>query len=283
VGEECGADYGREATDNAFGSEEISVTTPEKSVVRSPWFEPALPRMLAHRGLAVDAPENTLLAFVKALAAGATYLETDVHASKDGVAVLSHDPNLVRTAGHKVRVNQLTLAQLRTIDLGEGQTFSTLSELLDAFPEARFNIDIKSLDAGRPAAEAILRAGATNRVLITSFNAKRRHSAVKLLPGVASSCSPGEIIIAVIGAKLRLSAVVRWALRHVTAVQVPVRSVGVRIATRGVIARFHEAGREVHIWTINDVAQMKRLLDLGVDGLFTDRIDLALGLLGKNT
>ena len=239
--------------------------------------------MLAHRGLAVDAPENTLLAFVKALAAGATYLETDVHASKDGVAVLSHDPNLVRTAGHKVRVNQLTLAELRKIDLGEGQTFSTLSELLDAFPDARFNIDIKSLDAGRPAAEAILKAGATNRVLITSFNAKRRHSAVRLLPGVASSCSPGEIIIAVIGAKLRLSAVVRWALRHVTAVQVPVRSAGVRIATRGVIARFHEAGREVHIWTINDVAQMKRLLDLGVDGLFTDRIDLALGLLGKNT
>jgi glycerophosphoryl diester phosphodiesterase len=282
VGEECRADNGGKATDNDRGSEEISVTSPEKSALRSPWFEPALPRMLAHRGLAVDAPENTLLAFVKALAAGATYLETDVHASKDGVAVLSHDPNLVRTAGHKVRVNQLTLAQLRKIDLGEGQTFSTLSELLDAFPQARFNIDIKSLDAGRPAAEAILKAGATNRVLITSFNAKRRHSAVKLLPGVASSCSPGEIIIAVLAAKLRLSAVVRFALRHVTAVQVPVRSAGVRIATRGVIARFHEAGREVHIWTINDVAQMKRLLDLGVDGLFTDRIDLALGLLGKN-
>ena len=256
---------------------------PEKTSTRSAWFEPALPRMLAHRGLAVDAPENTLLAFVKALAAGATYLETDVHASKDGVAVLSHDPNLVRTAGRKVRVNELTLKQLREIDLGEGQTFSTLAELLDTFPEARFNIDIKSLDAGRPAAEAILRAGATNRVLITSFNAKRRHSAVRLLPGVASSSSPGEIVIAVIGAKLRLSAVVRWAFRHVTAVQVPVRSAGVRIATRGVISRFHAAGLEVHIWTINDVAQMKRLLDLGVDGLFTDRIDLALGLLGKSS
>jgi glycerophosphoryl diester phosphodiesterase len=257
------------------------VTQPNKTSARSPWFEPALPRLLAHRGLALDAPENTLLAFVKALAAGATYLETDVHASKDGVAVLSHDPNLVRTAGRKVRVNELTLKQLRQIDLGEGQTFSTLSELLDAFPEARFNIDIKSLDAGRPAAEAILKARATNRVLITSFNAKRRHSAVRLLPGVASSCSPGEIVIAVIAAKLRLSAVVKWALRHVTAVQVPVRSAGVRIATRGVIARFHAAGKEVHIWTINDVPQMKRLLDLGVDGLFTDRIDLALGLLGK--
>jgi glycerophosphoryl diester phosphodiesterase len=257
------------------------VTDLKKASARSPWFEPALPRLLAHRGLAVDAPENTLLAFVKALSAGATYLETDVHASKDGIAVLSHDPNLVRTAGRKVRVNELTLAQLREIDLGEGQTFSTLSELLEAFPDARFNIDIKSLDAGRPAAEAILRAQATNRVLITSFNAKRRHAAVKLLPGVASSSSPGEILIAVLAAKLRLSALVRWALRHVTAVQVPVRSAGVRIATRGVISRFHAAGLEVHIWTINDVTQMKRLLDLGADGLFTDRIDLALGLLGK--
>jgi glycerophosphoryl diester phosphodiesterase len=258
------------------------VSEQETPAVRSKWFEPALPRLLAHRGLAVDAPENTLLAFVKALAAGATYLETDVHASKDGIAVLSHDPNLVRTAGHKVRVRELTLTQLRKIDLGEGQTFSTLSELLEAFPEARFNIDIKSLDAAKPAAEAILKAGAVDRVLITSFNRKRRHSAVRLMPGVASSCSPGEILIAVIAAKLRLQAVIRWAFKHASAVQVPVRSAGVRIATRGVIKRFHDAGLEVHIWTINDVATMKRLLDLGVDGLFTDRIDLALGLVGRS-
>jgi glycerophosphoryl diester phosphodiesterase len=234
--------------------------------------------MLAHRGLAIDAPENTLLAFLKALAAGAQYLETDVHASKDGVAVLSHDPNLVRLAGHKARVNELTLAELREIDLGEGQTFNTLSEALEAFPEARFNIDIKSLDAGKPAAEAILKAKATNRVLITSFNARRRHAAVSLLPGVASSPTPGAIILALIGAKLGISPVVRFAFRHVSAVQVPVRGAGFRIATRRVISRFHAAGMEVHIWTINDVATMKRLLDLGVDGLFTDRIDLALGL-----
>ncbi|HEX4059042.1 MAG TPA: glycerophosphodiester phosphodiesterase [Galbitalea sp.] len=260
-------------------TEPDSARLPDRASTRSAWFEPALPRLLAHRGLAVDAPENTLLAFVKALAAGATYLETDVHASKDGVAVLSHDPNLVRMAGRRVRVNELTLKELRKIDLGEGQSFSTLSELLDAFPEARFNIDIKSLDAARPAAEAILKAKATGRVLITSFNRKRRHAAVRLMPGVASSPSPGEILLAVLAAKLRLSAVVKFAFRHVTAVQVPVRGAGVRIATRGVISRFHAAGLEVHIWTINDVATMKRLLDLGVDGLFTDRIDLALGLL----
>ncbi len=257
------------------------MATPETTSTPSPWFEPARPRLLAHRGLAIDAPENTLLAFLKALALGATYLETDVHASKDGVAVLSHDPNLVRTAGRKVRVNELTLEQLRQIDLGEGQTFSTLSELLDAFPDARFNIDIKSLDAARPAAEAILKAKATDRVLITSFNAKRRQAAVRLMPGVASSPSPGEILVAVLAAKLRLTALVKFAFRHVTAVQVPVRGIGIRIATRGVISRFHAAGLEVHIWTVNDVATMKRLIDLGVDGLFTDRIDLALGTFGS--
>lgn len=220
---------------------------------------------------------------MKALAAGATYLETDVHASKDGIAVLSHDPTLIRLAGHRARVNELTLAQLRKIDLGEGQTFSTLSELLDAFPEARFNIDIKSLDAAKPAAAAILKANAVDRVLITSFNRKRREAAVRLMPGVASSPPPGEIFVAVLAAKLRLSAVVKFAFRHVTAVQVPARGAGIRIATRRVIKSFHDAGLEVHIWTVNDVATMKRLLDLGVDGLFTDRIDLALGLTRKRT
>lgn len=234
--------------------------------------------MLAHRGLAIDAPENTLLAFLKALALGAEYLETDVHASKDGIAVLSHDPNLLRVAGRKVRVSELTLAQLREIDLGEGQTVNTLAEALDAFPEARFNIDIKSLDAARPAAEAILAAHATRRVLITSFNARRRHAAVSLLPGVASSPAPGQIVLALIGAKLGVNPLVRFAFRHVNAVQVPIRGVGFRIATRRVISHFHAAGMEVHIWTVNDVATMKRLLDLGVDGVFTDRIDLALGL-----
>jgi glycerophosphoryl diester phosphodiesterase len=249
---------------------------------RSAWFEPALPRMLAHRGLAVGAPENTLLAFLKALALGATYLETDVHASKDGVAVLSHDPNLVRLAGQKVRVSDLTLAQLREIDLGDGQTFNTLTEALEAFPDARFNIDIKSLDAARPAAEAILKARATGRVLITSFNERRRNAAVRLLPGVASSPSPGQIVLALVGAKLGMSWLVRFAFRNVSAVQVPAHGAGFRIATRRVISRFHAAGLEVHIWTVNDVATMKRLLDLGVDGLFTDRIDLALGL-GRTT
>ena len=114
------------------------------------------PRIIAHRGLALDAPENTLLAFLRALNAGATHLETDVHASADGVAVISHDPDLGRVAGRSVNVGQLTMPELRRVDLGHGQGFCSLAEALDAFPQARFNIDIKDEASAAPAAEAMV-------------------------------------------------------------------------------------------------------------------------------
>ena len=117
--------------------------------------------MFAHRGLATEAPENTLLAFAKALALGIRYLETDVHASADGVAIISHDPDLKRLTGRDVRIEQLTAAELARIDLGEGQTFTTLAAALDAFPDARFNIDIKAEAAATPAAAAATSARRT--------------------------------------------------------------------------------------------------------------------------
>jgi glycerophosphoryl diester phosphodiesterase len=234
--------------------------------------------MLAHRGLAVDAPENTLLAFLKALALGADYIETDVHASKDGVAVICHDPDLKRVAGRDVRLRDLTVKELKEIDLGEGQTFSTLAEALDAFPDARFNIDIKSADAAGPAASAIIAARAVGRVLIGSFNERRRRSAVNLMPGVATSAAPGLVLVALVGAKLGLRPIVRLALRGIDAVQVPMRTAGFTIVTRRVIDSLHSVGVEIHIWTINEASTMQRLLDLGVDGLVTDRVDVALGL-----
>jgi glycerophosphoryl diester phosphodiesterase len=245
------------------------------------WFEPTLPRLLAHRGLAIDAPENTLLAFLKALALGARYLETDVRSTRDGRAVICHDPDLIRVAGRPDKVSDLTLAQLREIDLGEGQTFCTLDELLEAFPDTRFNIDIKSLDAAKPAAQAILKARATQRVLITSFNEKRRRTTVALLPGVASAAPPHSILLAVIGVHLRFAALVKFAVRNVDVVQAPISGAGIRIASRRFIAKMHALGLEVHIFTINDAPTMTRLLDLGVDGLFTDRVDVAIDLTGS--
>lgn len=242
------------------------------------FLEGAPPRIIAHRGLALEAPENTLLAFLKALSAGATHLETDVHASADGVAVVSHDPDLSRVAGRSVEVGRLTMAELRRIPLGEGQGFCSLAEALDAFPEARFNIDVKDERAALPAVTAIREARATGRVLITSFSRERRRAVADAFPGVATSPSVPEFVPALLSAKLGLAGLVRRHLRGFAAVQVPERRGPVRVVTPRMVRAVHAAGAEVHVWTVNDPAAMTRLLDLGVDGIVTDRCDVLKGL-----
>lgn len=232
--------------------------------------------MLAHRGLALEAPENTLLAFLKALTLGVTHLETDVHASADGVAVISHDPDLRRLAGRDVRVSQLLMSELRRIPLGEAQTFCSLAEALETFPEARFNIDVKSVDAVRPTVRAIREANARDRVLIGSFSAARRLGVVRELPGVATSLSANAVPSLVAAARVGATPAVRRMLRGAHAVQIPTRIGRLATMTERSVRTIRAAGAEVHAWTINDPTEMSRLLDLGVDGLVTDRADLAL-------
>ena len=240
------------------------------------FFTPAPPRVLAHRGLAIDAPENTLLAFAKALAVGVTHIETDVHVSADGVAMISHDPDLRRVAGRTARVEHLTAHELRRIDLGDGQNFSSLAEALDAFPEARFNIDIKIGAAVAPTVDAIRSAGAVSRVLIGSFSPARRLAAVRMLPGVATSVSSRGALAAVASASAGGGPALRRILRDVQAVQLPPSVLRMKPFSPRAVRAFHAAGVEVHAWTINDVDAMEALLDAGVDGLVTDRADLAV-------
>jgi glycerophosphoryl diester phosphodiesterase len=238
--------------------------------------------VFAHRGLAAvtatseGAPENTLLSFAAAIALGVDYVETDVHASKDGVAVISHDPTLTRVAGLKAKVSDFTMAELRDIDLGGGQNFCSLGDALDTFPETRFNIDVKSSDAIAPTAAIIREARAVDRVLVTSFSEARRSAVVSLLPGVATSCGATRFARALAAAKVRSGGALRAILRDVDAVQVPTRYGPLEITSPAMVDRLHGAGVEVHVWTINDPIQMTALLDAGVDGLVTDRADLAL-------
>lgn len=248
---------------------------PQKSSAAT-YLSPARPRVFAHRGLALEAPENTLLSFAKALAAGVTYIETDVHVSADGFAVIAHDPDLTRVAGRNVRVEQLTLSELRRVDLGHGQSFSSLAEVLDAFSETRFNLDIKVAGAVAPTVDAILAAGASQRLLVSSFRDSRRLRAVAALPGVATSASAGTFVRALLAGKLGSSALVARALRKIDAVQVPERALGLRVTTQKMLRQLHAAGVEMHVWTVNDPARMRELLELGVDGIITDRADLAL-------
>lgn len=227
----------------------------------------------------MTAPENTLGSFAAAIAAGATGLETDVHASSDGIAVLSHDPDLSRLGGRADAIGSLTLAELQSLDLGGGARFATLAELLAAQPEARVNIDLKDAPGVRAAAAAILGAGASDRVLVTSFDERRRREAMRLLPGVATSASARILLVALLAAKLGIGPIVRAALRDVDAVQVPERAIGLRITTARIVRAFQRAGVEVHVWTINSEADLRRLADLGVDGVVTDRTDVAAAVL----
>lgn len=232
------------------------------------------PRVIAHRGLALDVPENTLLAFARALSARATHLETDIHASADGVAVIAHDPTLSRVAGREVPIAQLTMSELRRIDLGHGQGFCTLAEALDTFPEARFNIDVKDARAAAPAVDAIRAARAVDRVLITSFVPARRRAVTDQLPDVATSPAVSEFLPVLTGAKLGVAPLLRHSLRGFAAVQIPERRGPLQLVTRRTVDRIHAAGAEVHVWTVNDPGDMVRLLDLGVDGIVTDRCDV---------
>lgn len=202
-----------------------------------------------------------------------------MHASSDGAAVICHDPDLSRVAGSSATVRELTLPVLQKIDLGHGQSFTTLAEALHAFPETRFNIDIKSPDAVAPTVAAILDARATDRVLVTSFSEMRRRAAVRQLPRVATSASSVRFAAALAAGKSGVTPLLRRALRGIDAVQVPERYSGVTIVTERMIRQLHSAKVEVHVWTVNDAPAMHRLLDLGVDGIVTDRADIALGVL----
>ena len=233
------------------------------------------PRVLAHRGLAIEAPENTLLSFAKALALGVNIIETDVWASADGLAIISHDEDLKRVAGRDVRVDQLTARELSRIPLGEGQGFVTLSEALEAFPDARFNIDLKTDQVVDPAVDAITAAQASNRVLLTSFRERRRGAAIRKLPDVATSLSIESVARLLVALRTRKSAAKRI-LAGIAAVQIPERWSILPVLSPGLISLVHSYDVEVHVWTVNEEADMRRLLDLGVDGLVTDRADLAV-------
>lgn len=242
----------------------------------SRYLDAPRPRVLAHRGLALDAPENTLLAFERALAVGAGYLETDVRLTRDGVVVIAHDDTIDRLAGRSAAVADLTLGELTRIDLGSGQTFCTLAEALARFPGARFNIDVKAAAAVSGVVEVIRAAAASDRVLLTSFSDARRRRLARLLPGVATSTGQAGVIGALLATWLGSPALVRRALRGAVALQVPERFGVVRIVSRRFIRIVHRAGAEVHVWTVNDPADMKRLISMDIDGLVSDRADLAV-------
>ena len=231
------------------------------------YFENTGPHILAHQGLALDCTPNTLEAFTKALAAGADYIETDAHGTKDGIAVLFHDDD----------INGVPISTLLFTDLPEH--IPTLRSALEHFPQVKFNIDIKNSEASAPVAQAINELNAHHRILLTSFDAKRRKTTMQKAPGTASSPSVSEFTPAFFAALCGQQWLVNRFLKNFDAVQIPASALGLNIVRPRLVRMYHKAGVMVHVWTINNPDQMKKLFEAGVNGIVTDRSDIAVKLL----
>lgn len=237
--------------------------------------------MLAHRGFVEPGSgivENSFAAIAAAEAIGCRYVESDCHLTADGVVVLFHDDDLARVAGDPRAISDVTIAELEDV-MAERGGVAVLRDVLAAFPAVSFNLDVKAADAARPIGRVI--APHADRVLITSFSEERRRTAVQAAVAAgddrpATSAGMGRIAAVVAVAALGLRSATARLLRGIDAVQVPERFGVFRIVTARFVRRVHGAGCEVHVWTVNEPAAMRRLLALGVDGLVTDRPDLAL-------
>ena len=201
-----------------------------------PYFAGSTPRVFAHRGLHLDVPENTAGSFRAAIAAGATFIETDVVGSQDGFAIISHDTTLDRVSTQTGLVSDRTAAELADIDLG-GEGFLTLAQALEQFPTARFNIDVKDDTAIDGVVRAVTDAEARDRVLITSFSAQRRRATIARLPGVASSPSATEFLVITAAARLGITP----PLPLVHALQIPERANGLTFVNERLVERYHRA------------------------------------------
>lgn len=242
------------------------------------------PLLIAHRGGSLLAPENTLLAFRRALAWWrADILELDVHATRDGEVVVIHDPTVDRTTDGTGAVESMTLAEVQALDAGfrftpdGGKTFPfrgrgvripTLREVLAGLPDARVNVELKAGAAQEGVWSAIHEANATERALVATARLPyRARFASYLGPTSASAEEMREFLT-----MLALHATAAWKA-PVDALQIPETSAGRQIVTPRLVAEAHRHNVRVHVWTVDEVADMNRLLDWGVDGIISDRPD----------
>lgn len=255
-----------------------------------PFFDGA-PHLIAHRGGSALAPENTLVALEQATRRwGADIVEIDVRATSDGHCVLIHDATLERTTNGTGDVASKTLAELKRLDAGHGfvsldgqhtfrgrgVTIPTIEEALAALPDTRFIVEVKARAAQRPLFEAIRRAGARHRVLAAGGLERDRD----LFDAYDGPTSESGDRMRTMYKLHRLRLLPLWRPRH-PAVQLPFEHDGRRIVTERLVRELKAKRLVVHVWTVDDPADMRALLDYGVDGVLSDRPDLLAEVMGR--
>ena len=233
------------------------------------------PRAFVHRGWhcgELAGMENSLTAFRRAVTEGYHYVETDVHATSDGTVVVHHDSLLDRTTDGVGPIAEQPWSAVRRAKVGGREPIAALADVLEELPDTRFNIDIKADRAVEPAMALLRRMNALPRVAIASFS-ERRLARARLLGGAETLTSLGPRSVATLWAAGRL---IRRAGRPLPGLmaQIPVRHGPMVLVNERMVRVAHRAGIEVHVWTVDEPAEMNRLLDLGVDGLLSDRPDL---------
>lgn len=271
----------------------LAIFTPRATVY--PFFNQPGPLVIAHQGGEHLRPSNTLAAFANAVDLGVDVLEMDIHSTQDGMLVVMHDDTVDRTTDGHGRIQDLTLAAIKELDAGyywtddDGQTYPyrgqgitvpTLEEVLAAYPDMPMNIEIKQSEPSivRPFCDLLDQYDLRERVLVASFHPETMVEFRAACPGVATSMTEPEIRRFFTLNTLHLG---RLFNPPGAAFQVPEYSGDLHVVTPRFLAGARERGIDVHPWTINDAADMQRLVDLGVDGVITDRPDLLLEILGR--
>jgi len=242
------------------------------AVPAHPFLELPRPHAIAHRGGAAAGLENSMTAFGRAVALGYRYVETDVHATADGVLLAFHDKTLDRVTDRRGRVADLPYAQVRHARIGGQEPIPLLEELLGTWPDLRVNIDVKDSRALGPLVQVLRRTDALQRVCVAAFSDRRVASAQRALgPRLATSLGPAG------AAALRAVALGRLPARAVprgpVCVQVPPRAGPMVVITPAFVDTAHRLNLAVHAWTIDEAPAMHALLDMGVDGIMTDHLE----------
>ena len=219
----------------------------------------------AHRGDHQSGPENTLPAFAGAVALGFKYLETDVHCTSDDVLLAFHDQRLDRVTDRDGVIAQLPYAQVRQALVAAKEPIPLMEDLLNAFPDTRFNIDLKADNTVAPFIKLLKRSRCLDRICIGSFDDRRVAAIRQAFPLVCTSMGPKEVFRARL-ASFRMP----FARLRAACAQVPVSWERIPVADRRFISAMRERQIQTHVWTVNDPQAMHDLLELGVDGIMTD-------------
>ncbi|CAL9382839.1 glycerophosphodiester phosphodiesterase [Streptomyces sp. enrichment culture] len=240
------------------------------TLIRHPYLDHPGPIAFAHRGGAADGLENTVAQFRRAVASGYRYIETDVHATRDGKLVAFHDATLDRVTDGAGRIADLLWADVRRARVAGEEPVPLFEELLEEFPEVRWNVDVKAESALHPFLNLVARTNAWERVCVGSFSEARVVRAQRLAgPRLATSYGTRGVL----NLRLRSWGVPAALRASAVAAQVPETQSGIQVVDHRFVRAAHARGLQVHVWTVNEPERMHRLLDLGVDGIMTDHID----------